>query len=485
MSQNHVRSSLAFSFLEKYIAFVIQLISSMIVARLITPEQFGIFAIAFSIVSFTQAIRDMGTNSYIIQKTCLIAPDVRACLFVGFIVAASISVILLFTSGLIGKLYGPDVLSAVFILIFNLFLMPISSTIFAVLQREMRFDLLLRINIAGAIANSGCAIALAAAGWGAVSLAWACVAGQLASALGAALSRPHREHFFPSYVGAKEVFRFGSVVMLGTLLSQISTNIANLITARFVTLEALGLYNRAQSVSSLFSRLIMDAINPIMLPLFSNLQRENSGMSQKVLDILSLLAVITWPFTCLLSICSEPFIVVMFGDQWRDAAILLRLIAIGGLFWIIPSVANPVLVAMGRAKDVLHIQLINQIIAIVGVTVAAMQGIEIVAFAVIPISALHSYVWLYYTQTVIGVHIGQVVRSLCKSAVITIVTLAAVGCVMIVGDGATPLEKLVFAVSAAGLSWFVAVFILRHPIASEVSRLALYAKRTAIRRVGA
>jgi O-antigen/teichoic acid export membrane protein len=273
--------------------------------------------------------------------------------------------------------------------------------------------------------------------------------------------------------------------MLGTLLSQISTNVANLITARFVSLEALGLYNRAQTVSNLFSRLLFDAVNPILLPLFSNVRRENADIRRTFLGILDFAAVTTWPFMCFLSICSEPIIVVMFGDQWADASNLLRLVAIGGLFWIIPSVANPVLVAVGRAKDVLHIQLVNQTIAIIGVTVAAMQGIEAVALAVIPISAAHACIWLYFTRAIVNFSAGHIFRALRKSAAISLVTLAAPGLVIIFGGSLSSFEQLVFSSAGAGVSWAVAAFTLRHPIRTEVSRVALYAKQTANRWIGA
>jgi len=479
MTNTTVRRSLFFSFSDKYVVFIIQLLASMIVARLITPEQFGVFAIAFSIVGFTQPIRDMGTNSYIIHKTSLVGSDVQACLFIGFVVAITLSVLLLSGSGIVERLYGRDVLCAVFILIFNLFLMPISSTIFAVLQREMRFDLLLRVNIAGAIANAGCAISLAASGWGAMSLAWACVAGQLASAMAAAWCRPHREHFLPSYVGAKEVFRFGSVVMLGTLLSQISTNIANLITARFVTLEAMGLLSRSQSVSGLFGKLIMDGIQPLLLPLFANIKRENIALRPSVERLFSYVSVVSWPFLGFLAMSAKPIILFMFGEQWHGAAYLLIPISIGGMFWVFACILQPVLLALGRPDVTLRIQTINQAIAIVGVVLAAAHGIEAVAIAAIPISAIHGYTWWYCSARIVHIHAGAVFREAFLSGAVTVLSLAPPLLINVFSRDSGLLLQLAFCAATAMAGWIAAVFLCRHPISIEILQIAVQAKKSA------
>jgi O-antigen/teichoic acid export membrane protein len=92
------------------------------------------------------------------------------------------------------------------VLVVSFFVMPVSSTIVAVLQREMDFAALLRINLAGILANSGVSVLLAAQGWGALGLAWASVAGQATLAAVAALHRPHAEHFIPSAQGAARSF---------------------------------------------------------------------------------------------------------------------------------------------------------------------------------------------------------------------------------------------------------------------------------------
>ncbi len=171
----------------------------------------------------------------------------------------------------------------------------------------------------------------------------------------------------------------------------------------------------------------------------------------------------------------------MFGDQWIDAALLLRLIAIGGLFWIIPCVANPLLVALGRVNVILRIQLINQVIAVVGVVVAAMHGIEAVALAVIPISAAHAWVWLHYATGVVSVRVGSIVRAACVAMIVTAMALTVPAVVIIFGEGLGQVEVLILAAAGAAFGWLAGVFLCGHPLAAEVGRLVLHIKEASVR----
>lgn len=478
-----IRKPLFFSVSEKYSSLFIQFGVSIIIARLITPAQFGVFAVAYAIVGFAQIIREMGITSYIIQKNDLTDADVRASLFVTIAVAWVLALLLFMCSPLIVAMYGTEVQASVYIILINFLTMPLSSTIFAVLQREMRFDLLLRVNLVGSIANGGCAILLAATGWGAMSLAWGCVAGQLASALVAGLCRPRLQHFWPSYAGARSVFCFGSVVMAGTLLQQVSTNIASLITARFVPLEDMGLLSRCQSVSGLFGRLIMDCIQPLMLPLFAEIKRSGNNAAPVFEITIGYISVLTWPFFAFLVVCADPIILVMFGEQWHRSAYLLQLVSVGGLFWIVQPVANSLLIALGHVKVIVRIQIVNQLVALVGVIAASLHGIEAVAMAAIPISAIHGFLWLYSAHRAVQLRLGGIAREVWSSAFVTVFSVGLPLIAIVFGSGMAQFEKLILAISGGGIGWLVGIFLCRHPISREARRLALLLRETTLGRV--
>jgi O-antigen/teichoic acid export membrane protein len=467
-----VRRSLALSFLEKYASLVIQIGSGLIVARLITPEAFGTFAIAYAIVGFAHVIREMGVGSYLIALPELEDRHVRAALFTTGAVAWSLGLALWVASPLVGWLYGTEVRSTTLILMLSFAVMPLSSTIMAVLQREMKFGLLLRINLAGSAAGAALAVALAGLGMGAAGLAWASVGGQLAIGLVGALHLPRRAHFVPSPHGAATVLRFGSLVMANSLLHQCSTNIASLITARFVPIDAMGMFARAQSVTAMFDRLLMSGVGPLLLPLLSSQRRGGRDGTETLGHAFAYLAALTWPFFLFVALEATPIVRVLFGDQWLPAADLLRLIALGGPFWLVGCLVPPLLTVQGRVGLIVRIQLVAQVVAIVGVGMASPQGVAVVAAAAIPISAAHACLWLWALHRFSPEAIQPMRRAVGQAFIVTLATIAPPALL-----SASPMEvdallgcALAAAASMAG--WLVGVFATGHPLAAEMHHLA-------------
>lgn len=469
---NSVRRSLALSFLEKYASLIIQLGSGLIIARLITPEAFGTFAIAYAIVGFAHVVREMGVGSYLIQLPELEDRHIRAALFTTGVVAWSLGLALWLASPLIVRLYGEEVGAATLILLLSFAIMPLSSTIMAVQQREMRFGNLLRINLAGSVANAALGIALAAAGMGAAGLAWASVGGQLAIGLAGALHLPRRAHFVPSPYGAVAVLRFGSLVAASSLLQQCSTNIASLITARFVPLEAMGMFARAQSVTAMFDRLLMSGLGPLLLPLLSAQRRAGRDGAETLGPAFACLAALTWPFFLFLSLEATPIVEVMFGHQWHAAAELLRLIALGGPFWLLGCIVPALLTAQGQVGSVLLTQIVAQMVALAGVTVASMHGIGAVAAAAIPISATHALLWLRALQRCSPEALALVRNAVPSSLVTTVAALAPPAVLHATLTESNALAHVAFSAAVAAAGWMAGVFLSKHVLAAELRRHA-------------
>lgn len=463
-----IRRSLAFSFLEKYSSTLVQFVTGLIVARLITPEAFGVFAVAYAIVGFAHVIREMGVNSYLVQLPELGPAQVRAGLFATGVVAWSLGLALLLACPLVGHLYGPEVRAATTVLILSFLVMPLSSTILATLQRELDFAALLRINLAGTVANAAAAILLAAAGHGAIGLAWASVLGQVVIALVAARHRPHPEHFLPSARGALAVFRFGSAVMLASLLQQFSTNVASLITARFVSLEAMGLFSRGQSVTGLFGRLIMDGVQPILLPMLAQVRRSGREIGPVFWQTFAHLAAVTWPFFLFVALYARPIVLVLFGEPWIGAAELLRLMAVGGVFWLPGCIVPPLLTAVGRVRLTLHAHAINQTVAVIGVLIAAMHGIEAVAAAAIVISAAHAVTWMLYLRKVVPFRLADMRPCLAAAAGVTVAALLLPAVTHLALAVPTPGLELLLGSAGLTVGWLAGVVVTRHPIAAEL-----------------
>ena len=151
---NAIKSSLLMSFAEKYTVLVIGMAGGMIIARLLTPGQIGIFSIGAVVVGITQMVRDFGVGQYLIQEKDLNGERLRAAYTLTMLISWSMAGLLALASGPVADFYDEagvgDVLR---VLALNVLLIPFGSITLPVLRRQLRFRALYCINVANALAN--------------------------------------------------------------------------------------------------------------------------------------------------------------------------------------------------------------------------------------------------------------------------------------------------------------------------------------------
>ena len=176
-----VRRSLIVSFAEKYSITFVQLISSLIIARLLSPTEIGLFSVAMLIIGFAHMLRDFGVSNYLVQERELSPEKIRAAFTVTLIIAWTAAVLLHLLSPLLAYFFDqPSLIGLINVLSINFWLIPFSSVAFGLLRRQLNFNALYWINTLTALVSSVLAVILAYSGFSFMSLAWAAVAGSRA-----------------------------------------------------------------------------------------------------------------------------------------------------------------------------------------------------------------------------------------------------------------------------------------------------------------
>jgi O-antigen/teichoic acid export membrane protein len=206
------------------------------------------------------------------------------------------------------------------------------------------------------------------------------------------------------------------------------------------------------------------------------IRRDGGDTGPVLCQTFTCLAAVTWPFFLFLVLYAQLIVVVLFGEQWAGSAELLRLMSIGGVFWLAGCIVPPVLTAAGRAGVTLRVQAINQTVAVIGVLLAAPHGIQAVAAAAIPISAIHALVWMLHLREVIGLTLTSLRQALFSAATVTFVSLLLPASMLAAFPDHHPTVDLMLGLLGLSLGWLVGVFLTRHPLSAEitygVSRLA-------------
>lgn len=338
----------------------------IILARLLTPEEFGVYAVALTVQSILMTVADLGLSADLVRskEPDRIAPTVAT---LGLISGGLIAVLTVAASSSLADLLGsPEAAPAIGVLACTLLLAGVSLVPYSMMLRRFQQRELFLIGVVDFIVSTAVTLALVAAGFGVMGLAFGRVAAQtLASILQFYYARMR-----PSFAIDREVVRpvlaFGLPIATANLLALGLINIDNIVLARLAGVTALGYYVIAFNVSSWPMSALSQSVRAISLPYFSRTENSSEGLSRIV--------AVGWaaalPAGAVLAVLSAPVIGVLYGDKWLPSAPVLAALGVFGSLRVIFDIFTAFLYAKGLSKPVLWVQVLWLLTLAAGMVVA-------------------------------------------------------------------------------------------------------------------
>jgi O-antigen/teichoic acid export membrane protein len=465
------RRALFFSFSEKYSLAAINLVTTAIVARLFTPADLGILTIAASITTTLGTLRDYGVSNYLVQEQDLSSTVMRTAFTVTSLLSLFFALVVVVLADPIAAFYADTRLrNVLFASAVGFLAVPFSSVLTALLRRELAFHILALTSVAGALIYLGAVVLVSTLGVGVIGLAWAGLLGLATSTLLAFIARPSLAVFRPCLVGWRKILSFGSYSSLATLLNILSQSLLQLILGWSLGLSAVAIYTRATSLSLLFDRLILDALNPVALPALAASAHAGGDMKSVYLRSVTYSTVFYWPFLMFLALRANPIVMLFLGPQWPEVGRLVRIMALASLCLFAAFLTYPLMVSLGHIRDTLIMSLISIPPTLIIIAVASFWGLSAAAavlFLVYPIQVL---VALRFIRLRVPFTTAELSAALWKSAVVTACSaIAPIGSVALAGFRFDQsLAEMVVAGSGAATGWLLGAIIVGHPVLNEV-----------------
>jgi O-antigen/teichoic acid export membrane protein len=466
-----IRRSLLFALLERYVSTGIQFASSVVIARLLTPAEVGVFSVATSIFLIIQNMRDLGMTQYIIQETDLTEERYDTATSLTVLLSLGFAAVVWLGSGSIAAFYRePGLVPVLQLLAVSLVVAPLSSPAVARLQRHMEFALLCRIGIATAAVNAVVVIFLAARGASYLSLAWGSLASSLVRLVLVCWFRWADARLRLRLTEWRRVLPFGFQSTLASLSSALGTQAANLIVPRYLTFTAVGLYVRAQGTVALFNRDIGTTVYRVLLPGFASAHRAGGDLKEAYLKSVTYMTGVTWPFYGVLALTAEPLIRVLFGPAWVEAAPIAAMLCLSAAIYAIWLTSTQVIMGLGHVRKILTGELVMQPVRVLLILVATQWGLMAVAGAQVATMVLGGAIYLGYLCPLLRISFRDIVRSTGRSALVTACTLIPAALAMQAGfHRLTFLPLTLFLVAMVSTSaWLAAILGTRHPLKREV-----------------
>ena len=313
-----VRKSLAFSALDSVVGLVLSIASTAIIARILTPEQTGVFAVAAVFASMASTFRDFGVAEYLIQEKQLDDHAIRAALSVNIAVSWLMAVLLFSLAPLAAGFYrSPGVAEVMRVQSASFLLIPFGAVTMAWFRREMNMK---PIFIAGLLANAVSfvvSIALALRGFGYMSLAWSSLVGVVVTVGVSIWMRPKNFPRWPGLQGVGRVLHFGKFASGVYIFGQMGKSAPELIVGRIQGMAAVGMLSRGGGLVEIFNRLVMRAVMPVCLPFFAKAVRETGTPRNGLLAATAYITGLGWPFLLCIAVAAFAAVRLMYGPQCR------------------------------------------------------------------------------------------------------------------------------------------------------------------------
>ena len=466
-----VRKSLALSFAEKYSALVINGISLIVLARLLTPAEIGIYSVGAAVVAVAHVLRDFGVGNYLIQEQKLTQERVRTAFGVALVIAWVMAAVVFALSGSAAHFYAePGLRQVLRVLSLTFLIIPFSSQVLALLQRDMAFGPLYVIGIASTLVHAMTGITLAALGFGFMSLTWASLAGVGTTTLIAAFYRPSVARLLPSFKEWRRVATFGSISSAASIVAEIGMTAPDLILGRLLGFTAVGFFSRAAGLVQLFNRMVMQAVLPVMTPAFAAKNRRGEDLLGVYLKGLSYVTVLAWPFFIFLGFMAYPIIRILFGDQWDDAVPIVQILCLAGIFRPLWYFVSSVFIALGEVRINLKVAALSYPLFVILFLFGTLHSLEAAAFSS-PIFCFIYFVVSYrYLRDLIGLSLKHVAESISKSLVVAVFSAFPVGAVYFGTDiGPTDMWRSpLISLFGSTIVWICCVFVFKHPFREEI-----------------
>ncbi len=468
-----IRRSLALSAADKYSSLAIQFLTSIVLARLLSPEDIGIFSVGSVAATLSHTLRDFGVTNYLIQEKELTAARIQSAQGITLIIGWGLGLLLLLLSMPIAIFYKePGVQQILSVLAINFFLLPFGSITAALLRREMRFDLIYRINFLSALAQSATSISLALLGNGFMSLAWGALASAIFATSVSFFYRRPGQPWWPAFKESRRVMSTSARFSAASLFYEMGFTGPDLISGKLLGFEATGFLSRATGAVQLVHRALLEAVYPVAMPYFAESARGGADLTVLFERSCALMTGIAWPGFAVLAIGAEPIITLLFGVQWTTSILPTRILCGGMAMLTLASISSSIATAMGQAQLVLELLVKYQLLKLVLVMLGAIWELPGVAVGAAVGDAILGVVYLRRICDLIGLRVIVLLKSLLSSVIVTIATCAgAFAGLRIIMDNDASLVRMLGLVTGALLGWVAGVWLASHPIRLELNHL--------------
>lgn len=469
-----IRTALAFATADKYLTSVLGLGTMAIVARFVSPKEFGVAAIGMSTFALAEAMREFGSAAYIVQTRKLTPEGIRAVFTIGLIFTLVLSAAVLVGAPTLARALGISGLDEYLaVAVLGFLAGPVTLPVWGVLARDMQFNRIALVNVTTALVNAAVLISLATLGFSFMSFAWANVCSALVGTTLLLAMRGEAGFYRPTVTGLNKVLAFSGYTGGSAMLQTGAQYAALVMVGTLLSSTAVGLLHRATLLCQFPERVILAGVNAVALPAFSERARRGENLALPYLAAIERLTGLMWPCLGALVLVAHPMVRLVLGEDWMACAPLVQIIAAALLLNFPPGINYPLIISTGRTPRAFWLAMLQVAVTTPVVFIAAGIGVEAVAWSTFLIVGFNVVTSTSAVRGVAPFTLRDLGGAMWRSALAAGMGLGpAVWLVWALG-GAEGLSASAAAgvLAVIGAGWLAGLYLVRHPLLGELGRV--------------
>ncbi len=437
---------------ERFGASLLLFISNLILARLLTPDDFGCIGMLLVFISVSEAIIDGGFGCALIQKKSPTEEDYSTVFYWNLALSSFLYVSLFMLAPRIAAFYDIPLLCKVLriegivLMVDSLYLVHQN-----ILKKEIRFRKIARINLGAVMFGTIVGIWMAYTGYGIWSLVVKIVVTSMTKCIAYWTTGKWKPQFLFSKASFFNLFSFGSFMFLSTMINNIYQNMLSLFIGKNFSAASLGYFSQARKMEDIPRNSLSAVINNVTFPIFSQLQNDKDQLRNAARKCLALLTYLGFPLMMLMISIASPLILLLFTSKWQQVIPYFQILCLHGLVYIPFSVNVNVIQSLGKSKLLFYIILAQSLLGISMAFIGAYFGVKGVLTGFVMSAYISYFITSVYCGQLIDYGIKKQLEDILQSfAIASISFLATRGCHLVIGKFPLFVELLILSAVYSG-----------------------------------
>ena len=420
-------TGLRWSMVEKFSSQGVSFLISIVIARLLTPADYGLIGLTAVFIGIPQVFISSGFGTALVKKIDRTETDFSTMFYYNTGISLLCYLILFISAPFIANYFEQQELTGIIrILGLNFVFNSFQLVQIVKCRINLDFKIQAKITFIGVIGSGIIGLTCAFCGMGVWALVIQSIASNFISLIGYSyIVKWYPKHSFNKQ-SFKELFGFGSKILATSLLNTIFGNIYNLVIGKCFSISQLGFYTRAQSLGHLPSANIIGVLQNVSFPVLSKSQNNEEQMVSYHRKMVRTTSYILFPIFGFLIVYAKPLIQVLLTEKWLPAAPFLQVLCVGIMFGSLQVLnANPLYVR-GRTDLVLYIEIINKIITVIMLIICIPKGVMAICIGSSILSVVTFFINIYFVKKVFPLQLMVQLKDVSASLfIVGIVALAS------------------------------------------------------------